>query len=166
VHWAHKILICAHVLEIPKNPERNVPVSHCKGAADIFLQNPGCKVHCCSQWRSIPTIKYKPFYMYAPSILRVDFQIKGAFLQCHVIDVTQEQYCVVRETRYVHGEHQRLSASHWLIFITIQQGVHLYRRAVRAVLVTRSLVLCVLFCRSFSVLFRILITPLVSSSSS
>ena len=42
----------------------------------------------------------------------VDFQIKGAFLQCHVIDVTQEQYCVVRETRYVHGEHQRLSASH------------------------------------------------------
>ena len=42
----------------------------------------------------------------------VDFQIKGAFSQCHVIDVKQEQYCLVRETRYVHGEHQRLSASH------------------------------------------------------
>ena len=50
-------------------------VSHCKGAADIFLQNPGCKVHCCSQWRSIPTIKYKPFYMYAPSILNTNLHI-------------------------------------------------------------------------------------------
>ena len=61
-----------------------------------------------------------------------DFHIKGSFSQCHVINVTQEQYCLVGETGYKPGEHQRLSTSHWLIFITIQHGVHLYRRAVQA----------------------------------